>query len=126
MNTINDLSFVTADKVSLTDSYLANALSKEVSYLLSFDSDRWLAGFRETAGLDTLGKERYPGWEEMLIAGHAFGHFIGACSYAYLSPDITKEQKDRLVTSKINTTIDCITKALLLCLINIVQLFADF
>lgn len=82
--------------ISLTEDYLTNALGLEVDYLLSFDDDQWLAGFRENAGLDMKGKKRYSGWEDSLIAGHAFGHYISACSYAYLSPDITKDEKDAL------------------------------
>ncbi len=96
---IRDLEDFSADKVSLSEAYLTNALSLEVEYLLSFDMDRWLAGFRETAGLDMKGKDRYPGWEDSLIAGHSFGHYISACSFAYLSPDISKEDKETLLAN---------------------------
>ena len=66
-------------KVALKDSYLVNAFEKEVSYLKAFDTDKLLAGFRETAGVDMRGVERYPGWESMLIGGHTLGHYMTAC-----------------------------------------------
>jgi len=37
-------------EVQVTDSYYVNSLDKENKYLLSLDTDRLLAGFRETAG----------------------------------------------------------------------------
>jgi uncharacterized protein len=66
-------------KVTLRDSYLVNAFEKEVVYLRAFDTDKLLAGFRETAGVDMRGLERYPGWESMLIGGHTLGHYMTAC-----------------------------------------------
>ena len=66
-------------KVTLKDSYLVNAFEKEVMYLTAFDTDKLLAGFRETAGVDMRGAERYPGWESMLIGGHTLGHYMTAC-----------------------------------------------
>ena len=44
-------------KVALKDAYLLNAFEKEVLYLTSFDTDKLLAGFRETAGLIRLNSE---------------------------------------------------------------------
>ncbi len=66
-------------KVAIKDSYLINAFEKEVLYLKAFDTDRLLAGFRETAGLNMRDVERYPGWESMLIGGHTLGHYMTAC-----------------------------------------------
>ena len=66
-------------KVTMKDSYFINAFEKEVLYLTAFDTDKLLAGFRETAGLDMRGVERYPGWESMLIGGHTLGHYMTAC-----------------------------------------------
>ena len=45
--------------VTLTDDYLVNAYAKEAAYLTSFDTDRLLAGFRDTAGLDSKGAVVY-------------------------------------------------------------------
>lgn len=37
--------------VTMTDAYSVNAFNKEIDYLLAFDTNRLLAGFRENAGL---------------------------------------------------------------------------
>ncbi len=96
ITTLHKWTDVSLEEISLQDEYLVNALNLEVMYLLSFDSDRWLAGFRENAGLDKKGKVRYEGWENSLIAGHSFGHYISACGYAYQSQDISSEDKEEL------------------------------
>ncbi|HOR21698.1 MAG TPA: hypothetical protein PLY43_03140, partial [Ruminococcus sp.] len=36
--------------VTMTDGYCTNALDKEMDYLLSFDTEKLLAGFRDNAG----------------------------------------------------------------------------
>ena len=63
--------------IVMEDEYLKNALAKEVSYLLSLDEGRFLAGFYENAGIRTP-YVRYGGWESDLIAGHAAGHYLSA------------------------------------------------
>ena len=68
--------------VDVTDSYLTNAEDKDIEYLLSLDPDRLVAGFRDTAGLSTLGKSRYAGWESSLIGGHTLGHYLTAVAQA--------------------------------------------
>jgi len=70
------------NQVDVTDAYLTNAENKDIEYLLSLDADRLLAGFRETAGLDMMGKKRYSGWENMLIGGHTMGHYLTAVAQA--------------------------------------------
>ncbi len=84
------------------DPYCVNALSKDLDYLLSFDSDRLLAGFRETAGLDMKGKGRYEGWESTLIGGHTMGHYLSAIAQAYVNPGVSaedaKKAKDMMAT----------------------------
>lgn len=82
--------------VLLTDAYYVNATLKEITYLLSFDIDKLLAGFRETAGVDTKGSERYPGWETSLIGGHTLGHYLTACVQAYQSKNSSTIQKEKL------------------------------
>ncbi len=69
--------------VVITDKYFENAQKLEHKYLLSFDIDKLLAGFRDTAGVDMKGAVRYPGWESMLIGGHSVGHYMTACAQAY-------------------------------------------
>lgn len=92
-------------EVTLLDEYCVNAFEKEVEYLLSFDADRLLAGFRDTAGVDMKGKTRYPGWETSLIGGHTLGHYITACVHAYQSANITEDDKAQLL-AMITTLID--------------------
>ncbi len=82
--------------VLLTDAYYVNATLKEIEYLLSFNIDKLLAGFRDTSGVDTNGVERYPGWETSLIGGHTLGHYLTACVQAYQSKNSTPIQKQKL------------------------------
>ncbi len=53
-----------------------------VAYLLSFEPDRFLARFREEAGL-TPKAEHYGGWESQGVSGHSAGHYLSACAIAY-------------------------------------------
>ena len=87
--------------VTMTDAYCVNAFAKEIEYLLSFDNDRLLCGFRENAGLGTNGASRYKGWEDTLIAGHTVGHYLTALAQAYLNPSLTASQKSA-VSSKLD------------------------
>ncbi|MCR5033235.1 MAG: glycoside hydrolase family 127 protein [Lachnospiraceae bacterium] len=82
--------------VSLADPFLVNALDKETAYLTAFDTDKLLAGFRETAGLSLRGKTRYEGWENMLIGGHTLGHFLTAAAQAYASVDVLPAHREKL------------------------------
>ncbi len=84
-------------KVALRDSYLINAFEKEVLYLTSFDTDKLLAGFRETAGLDMRDVSRYPGWESMLIGGHTLGHYMTACVRCCESANCREEDREALL-----------------------------
>jgi Uncharacterized protein conserved in bacteria len=69
-------------QVKLTDPYYMNAFEKEIEYLKSLDADRFLAGFRQTAGLDAKAP-KYGSWENMEIRGHSLGHYLSAISQAY-------------------------------------------
>lgn len=91
--------------VTMLDSYCTNGFSKELEYLLSFDTDRLLAGFRENAGLSTNGAKKYGGWENTNIAGHAVGHYLSAVAQAYQNPSITDAQKNELM-GKMKALID--------------------
>lgn len=79
-----------------TDPYCVNALDKDIAYLTAFDTDKLLAGFRETAGLDTNGASRYEGWESTLIGGHSIGHYLSAIAQAYVNPGVSDEDKNTL------------------------------
>lgn len=82
--------------ITMTDDYCTNAFNKEIEYLLSFDVNRLLAGFRENAGLNTLGAKKYGGWENTNIAGHAVGHYLSAIAQAYQNPTIADAQRKDL------------------------------
>ncbi len=91
--------------ITMLDSYSVNAFKKEMEYLLSFDTNRLLAGFRENAGLNTLGVKRYGGWENTNIAGHAVGHYMSAIAQAYQNPSLTDAERKAL-KEKMLTMID--------------------
>lgn len=94
---MKDLKCMPLQNVILTDSYFENSFKKEVNYLLGFDTDRLLAGFRETAGIDMKGAKRYPGWENMLIGGHTLGHYLTAVVQAYQSGTIDTADRRTLL-----------------------------
>lgn len=83
------------NKVELCEPVLENAFRKEQQYLRSIETDRLLAGFRETAGLPRKA-ERYPGgWENAEIAGHTLGHYMTALSQLFAATG-AKDIEDRL------------------------------
>lgn len=76
--------------VALADDYLVNASDKEVEYLLSLDSEKFLYEFYKVAGLTPTTSSGYAGWERTNgsnFRGHTFGHYMSALSQAYLSSD---------------------------------------
>lgn len=81
--------------VVMEDGYLKNALEKEISYLLSLDDGRFLAGFYENAGIRTP-YVRYGGWESDLIAGHAVGHYLSALAQGCSNRGVGEEQRGKL------------------------------
>ncbi len=96
MNT--SIKSINLSNVILKDPYYINSLEKEIDYLLSLDTDRLLAGFRENAGLDTKGAQRYDGWEKLLIGGHTFGHVMTAMVQAYESATTSLKDKEALLS----------------------------
>lgn len=93
------------EDITMTDSYCTNAFEKELEYLLSFDTNRLLVGFRENAKLSTNGAKRYGGWENTLIAGHTVGHYLTAVAQAYENPRLTDAQRSAL-SSKLDALLD--------------------
>ncbi len=91
--------------VTMLDPYSTNAFSLELSYLLSFDTERLLVGFRENAKMNTNGAKRYGGWENTLIAGHTVGHYLTALAQAYQNPTITDSQRNEIM-GKIKALVD--------------------
>ncbi len=102
---IGNLSSYDLWDVDVTDAYLTNAEDKDIDYLLSLDSDKLLAGFRETAGVDMKGATRYAGWENSLIGGHTMGHYLTAVAQAVASLPETDARRVQLV-EKLNYIID--------------------
>lgn len=95
-STVKRITEFSMSKVMNTDSYCVNALNKDVRYLVAFNTDKLLAGFRETAGLDTKGATRYEGWESTLIGGHTLGHYLSAMAQAYVNPGVSLEDKSTI------------------------------
>jgi len=91
--------------VTMTDRYCTNAFAKEIAYLLSFDTERLLCGFRENAKLSTNGARRYAGWENTLIAGHSVGHYLSALAQAYQNPTLTAAQRSA-IEGKLNALLN--------------------
>jgi len=97
MMNLNNNKAVSLGKVTMKDDFLQNAFEKEILYLTSFDTDKLLAGFRETAGVDQRGATRYEGWESMLIGGHTLGHYISACVHGCESANCREEDRKELL-----------------------------
>ncbi len=68
--------------VRLTDSPFMNAMQQNEQWLLSFEPDRFLSGFRSEAGL-TPKAPKYGGWESQGVAGQTMGHYLSALSMMY-------------------------------------------
>lgn len=103
-NTTTSIQDFSLNDVTMYDDYSVNAFNKELSYLLSFNPQRLLAGFRENAGLPA-NAARYEGWESYLIGGHTLGHYLTAVSQAYNNPSISSSQRS-LLYKQITTIVD--------------------
>ena len=93
------------NQIDVTDAYLTNAEAKDIEYLLSLDADRLLAGFRDTAGVDMKGKQRYAGWENMLIGGHTMGHYLTAVAQAVATLP-SDDSRDKELSDRLDYIID--------------------
>lgn len=94
--------------VRVTDAYFRHALELDVDNLLILESDRLLAGFRETAALIAgmndeectrfmKNKKRYGGgWEDALIGGHTLGHYLTAVAQGVINPGLDQKDRDAL------------------------------
>ena len=74
-------------EVDVTNEYYDTVSKKDIEFLKTFDADRLLSRFRETAGISTNGVGPYNGWENSYIGGHTLGHYLTACAQAYLTAD---------------------------------------
>lgn len=79
-DSISGLKQFELDDVTVTDPYYLAAQNSDIEFLKKFDNDRILSRFRETAGIDTKGKDPYKGWEDSLLGGHCVGHYLSACA----------------------------------------------
>ncbi|MDD3078817.1 MAG: glycoside hydrolase family 127 protein [Paludibacter sp.] len=70
--------------VRLTDSRFKRAMEADEKWLLSFNPDRFLSGFRTESGLKPKAP-KYGGWESQGVAGQTFGHYLSALSMMYAS-----------------------------------------
>lgn len=81
-SSMQDLSQFNLDEVEIIDSYYLAAQQSDIEFLKKFDNDRLLSRFRETAGVETNGIKPYKGWEDSLLGGHSFGHYLSATAQA--------------------------------------------
>ena len=96
---MRDIRMLGADAVAVRDPFISHSFELEITYLLSLDIDRLLAGFRETAGLPSAAL-RYEGWESTEIQGHTLGHYLTAMAQAWAA------SKDDRIMERIARTID--------------------
>jgi hypothetical protein len=75
------LAFALSD-VTLLEGPFLRATELNRRSLLNYEPDRFLARFREEAGLPPRA-EQYDGWEAQSIAGHSLGHYLSACALMY-------------------------------------------
>ena len=57
----------TFKNISMKDDYCVNALNKEIEYLLSIDTDKMLAGFRENAGVAGNKIRYFQKWQKNIM-----------------------------------------------------------
>lgn len=75
--------------VRLLDSPFKHAMDKNEAWLLSFEPDRFMSGFRSEAGLNSKAP-KYGGWESQGVAGQTFGHYLSALAKMYVSTENEK------------------------------------
>lgn len=79
--------------VRLLEGSFLRATELNTGILLNYEPDRFLAKFRQEAGLEPKA-EHYYGWEDNTIAGHSLGHYLTAISLMYQTTG-KQEYKDR-------------------------------
>lgn len=90
--------------VRLTDSPFKHAMELDERWLLSFEPDRFLSGFRSEAGLAPKAP-KYGGWESQGVAGQTFGHYLSALSMMYASTG--NEELNERIKYSINELDSC-------------------
>lgn len=110
LNEIAKIHELPLGSITPTTPYCVNALEKEIAYLKDFDNDRVLYHFRDNAGLDTRGALPYGGWESLLIAGHAMGHYFTALAQASVNNGVSPADREAL-KDKLDFIISELSKA---------------
>ena len=105
---LKDIEDYPMSAVEMKNSYLNNANDKMKAYLMDIDLDRYVAGFREMAGIEH-DAEPYGGWENSLIAGHSVGHYITALAQEYAYSEAGEH--DAAVIEKLNALVDALSEA---------------
>ena len=100
------------ENIQLSDDYLTNASQKEIDYLLSLNSKKFLYETYKVAGLTPPTSSGYAGWERSNgnnFRGHAFGHYMSALSQAYrgCSDATTKAKLMEQIKDAINGLKEC-------------------
>lgn len=91
-------------EISLTASPFHKAMLLDEKWLLSFEPDRFLSGFRSEAGLSPKAS-KYGGWESKGVAGQTFGHYLSALSMMYASTG--NEELNNRIKYSINELDSC-------------------
>ncbi len=81
-NTVQPAIPFSLQDVRLADGVFKHAMELDRKWLLSFEPDRFLSGFRTESGL-TPKAPKYGGWEGGGLAGQTFGHYLSACALMY-------------------------------------------
>lgn len=68
--------------IELLNGPFKRATELNIKTLQAYEPDRFLSGFRTTAGLKPKA-ETYGGWENGTLAGHSLGHYLSACALMY-------------------------------------------
>jgi uncharacterized protein len=87
-------------QVQLLDGPFRDAATRNADWLLAYDMDRLLAGFRESAGLKPKA-ERYGGWEQQGVAGHTLGHYLSACAAMQKGGDARFTERVRYIVHEL-------------------------
>ena len=82
-NNFSNLQEFAPAAVKIQDDFLNDVTQKDVDFLNTFNPDKLLFRFRETAGLpNTKATSSYSGWENTRIGGHTIGHYLAAAAQA--------------------------------------------
>lgn len=90
--------------VELIEGPFQHAMEMDKAWLLSFEPDRFLSGFRLESGLKPKAP-KYGGWESQGVAGQTFGHYLSALSMMHAST--SDEELNKRIKYSINELDSC-------------------